>query len=85
MGCRKGNWGLTTGSNRAAKSTVGNGMGIRKGSVEMGEVMETSYEMPIEEALWSEGFQDDVVTETDTVTVAVENADETFLPEALVE
>jgi hypothetical protein len=37
-----------------------------------GGTMETGFEMPREEALWSEGFEDDVVTEIDTVTVTVE-------------
>jgi hypothetical protein len=60
-------------------------MGTEKGRVEMtGEVMETRFEMPTNEALWSEGFDDDTVTEVDTVSVTVEIGDVTPLPEAAV-
>lgn len=76
---------VTTVSNSAVKSKLSNVMGTEKGSVKMtGKVMEARFEMPTEEALWNEDFVDDVVTEIDTVTVTVEVADETSLPQAAV-
>jgi hypothetical protein len=76
---------VTSVSRGLVKSTVSSVTGTGMGRVDMKEdAMETGFEIPKEEALWSEGFEDDVVTEIDTVTVTVEVTEQTPLPEAAV-